>query len=566
MQDLLQQGPFSTDLVNFPQVAARPAVGGLTADSAGGSSEHPRDSFDPYVFEALRKKLPDERALFWVGPPPLVSAAFSQGGLPDAGVGAITATLDATDRTGQSVDHLVPPGKEGERAAAQMAPDDGGMIFAIRTPVATDPAQWETGAPGGDVAGIEPKPVAKGEVPEAGLPQGSGLEARSGIALGDAPPMLRGEGLTRLDKTRWPMSTAVAPDMARSLAAPAEFLPAGKDPVATPGPRAAALAARMPTTSLPPDSEDKGQGVAAEFLSFGSKLSTARPLAFPGAAEIGAATASAVQSGLWTQPPPAPGPQLDGEARPAPDGQAGRSAIRAEDPTTGALEPKSVKAAAEILPPDPDFSPFAENFGSAAATKPGLTSPPFVPHATYSRLALPSLSLARTPARPEEPALPAAGPTPAAGFAGLQDPTERHKIPAQSLAQLTSAIVETIARTADGRTTLTLSPEELGKVRVAFHFDRQNSAQMVVTLGFDRPESMELFRRHADQLADALRSAGYAGVEIGFGAAWDGGSRHPLVETATADRDGDGIALAEATVPVLPPPPLGHKGTLDLRL
>ena len=73
-----------------------------------------------------------------------------------------------------------------------------------------------------------------------------------------------------------------------------------------------------------------------------------------------------------------------------------------------------------------------------------------------------------------------------------------------------------LAQNADGSTDLALSPEELGKVRLKLKPDAGNPDRMVVMITFERPETLDLFRRHAGELADALRSAGYAGADIGF--------------------------------------------------
>jgi hypothetical protein len=67
-----------------------------------------------------------------------------------------------------------------------------------------------------------------------------------------------------------------------------------------------------------------------------------------------------------------------------------------------------------------------------------------------------------------------------------------------------------------GVTEISLSPEELGTVKLRLQTDTQNPDRMVVMLSFDRPETMDLFRRNADQLAEVIRSAGYSGVDIGF--------------------------------------------------
>jgi hypothetical protein len=91
----------------------------------------------------------------------------------------------------------------------------------------------------------------------------------------------------------------------------------------------------------------------------------------------------------------------------------------------------------------------------------------------------------------------------------------------------------------------------------------------VVLLSFERPETLDLFRRHADQLAEALRNAGFANVDIGFGHSGHGGNSHPRHEGAFADQPptpepppvwSPGLTTAQATLR------LAGSSTLDLRL
>lgn len=87
----------------------------------------------------------------------------------------------------------------------------------------------------------------------------------------------------------------------------------------------------------------------------------------------------------------------------------------------------------------------------------------------------------------------------------------------QDLPRLAAQLAGTLVHRADGQTEIALSPEELGHVRLSMQADAQNPDRMVVMLTFERPETLDLFRRHADQLADALREAGYSGADISFG-------------------------------------------------
>lgn len=82
--------------------------------------------------------------------------------------------------------------------------------------------------------------------------------------------------------------------------------------------------------------------------------------------------------------------------------------------------------------------------------------------------------------------------------------------PAPMIAQ----VVEFV-RTAElpGAVELSLSPDELGKVRVTLLPDGDI---LRVSLVVERPETLDLLRRHADQLAQEFRQAGFAGSSLDF--------------------------------------------------
>jgi hypothetical protein len=119
-------------------------------------------------------------------------------------------------------------------------------------------------------------------------------------------------------------------------------------------------------------------------------------------------------------------------------------------------------------------------------------------------------------------------------------------------------------------TEIALSPDELGHVRVTLQTDSQNPDRMIVMLSFERAETLDLFRRHADQLAEALRNAGYSGVNIGFGQSYGNDS------SGRADQP-PGLPEPDLSDPnpSSPNPSLGlsvdrpalqPSGTLDLRI
>jgi hypothetical protein len=172
-------------------------------------------------------------------------------------------------------------------------------------------------------------------------------------------------------------------------------------------------------------------------------------------------------------------------------------------------------------------------------------------------------------ARIDEDSLIEADPTAAplvSATSAVGGTVESSRIAGTNLPHLAAGIATTLARGHDGSATLTLSPEELGHVRLAFQPDSQTPDRLFVMLTFDRPETMDLFRRHADQLAEALRSAGYAGVHIGFGGTGGDQSGQKRDQTpATGFGSNDPVAVAEgAFAPA--PRHLASLGALDLRL
>lgn len=130
--------------------------------------------------------------------------------------------------------------------------------------------------------------------------------------------------------------------------------------------------------------------------------------------------------------------------------------------------------------------------------------------------------------------------------------------------QLATRLVEMLVHSGNGVTEFSLSPDELGQVRVTLQADAQNPDRMVVMLVFDRQETLDLFRRHADQLADALRAAGYSGVDIGFGQSGTGHGNGPDTSPAVPAEAmlSDEITPDLVTYPVR----LAASSSLDLRL
>jgi hypothetical protein len=128
--------------------------------------------------------------------------------------------------------------------------------------------------------------------------------------------------------------------------------------------------------------------------------------------------------------------------------------------------------------------------------------------------------------------------------------------PPQIAGQITAALVQT-----EGKATeIALAPEELGRVRLRLEPDAANPDRMVVMISIERPETLDLFRRNAAELTDALRQAGYGGVDIGFGR--ERGNDTPQRD----DRSGQMVDAAPDAHPIAPAATRLAGASLDLRL
>lgn len=80
-------------------------------------------------------------------------------------------------------------------------------------------------------------------------------------------------------------------------------------------------------------------------------------------------------------------------------------------------------------------------------------------------------------------------------------------------AQLGQQIVQAAVRLADGAVDLRLEPEELGRLRLSL---MPEGDKMRILILADRPETLELLRRHSAELDRDLRALGYGSTEFSF--------------------------------------------------
>ena len=141
-------------------------------------------------------------------------------------------------------------------------------------------------------------------------------------------------------------------------------------------------------------------------------------------------------------------------------------------------------------------------------------------------------------------------------------PSSRAEVPPPNLP---TPVHDQIARAArslgEGQLEIRLSPEELGQVRMTLR-PREDGIALLLTA--DRPETLDLMRRHAGDLVRALNAAGYDSVDLTF----TGGqarSGDPRAETMFGAETNDPEGTAPVA-PAVPGPPRVAAGGLDLRL
>lgn len=137
-----------------------------------------------------------------------------------------------------------------------------------------------------------------------------------------------------------------------------------------------------------------------------------------------------------------------------------------------------------------------------------------------------------SPSRPSENAIPYATPLPLVGVADgsrlFAPPSAAVPFPqAQpALSDSTRAILRQIAPAApheDGAVEIALFPKGLGRVRLELH---QGPKGAQITVSADRPETLDLIRRHSAELIAEFRAAGMSNPQVSF--AVDVGQSSPL--------------------------------------
>jgi hypothetical protein len=130
-------------------------------------------------------------------------------------------------------------------------------------------------------------------------------------------------------------------------------------------------------------------------------------------------------------------------------------------------------------------------------------------------------------------------------------------------ARLAQQIAEAATRSPDRVTDIALEPEELGRLRLGIV---TGDTSVTVQIQAERPETLDLLRRHLDQLTEEFRRLGYASVAIDIGSdgasgGGRGGEDPSSARAVEGAADGD-LSEADHTRAARHP----AAGGLDLRL
>jgi len=155
--------------------------------------------------------------------------------------------------------------------------------------------------------------------------------------------------------------------------------------------------------------------------------------------------------------------------------------------------------------------------------------------------------------------------SPISGPSGLSSQPSAHVLPHVPASGPGHAVMQQLAvavrRSGEGEIEVALEPEELGKVRLTI---APNDTRVTVSVFVERPETLDLIRRHIDALTSDLRQQGYSEVALDFAqnrGEQSGRSRSDLPAQSAPSED---AAATEAST--VTPRRLVRAGGLDLRL
>lgn len=363
---------------------------------------------------------------------------------------------------------------------------------------------------------------------------------------------------------------AVETDLAGFFGVLTDLVEIPDDPTETPQ----TITTEPPETTLdPPDLEksDAEDQVDPALLAFLTLQNLPLPAALPvpqmiAPLEEPLAAPVSLPEGIADLPAPPPTPQVSGVASAA-------AVLESQDATPKPLPPlpeahRPPRAIARALMEDQDDATIAE-------------TPEAMPHNGGARESVGRFRLAEAAqitlapsaaAEPvamaldasTQPTFVAAAPTFAIGHPQPDKPpvaAPPHQQAATELGRMLQVAGGQMSMKQDSAE-LTLTPEDLGRIR----FDlRHQGDTLIVTLSADRPETLDLMRRHAGDLRAELSAAGYGSATLDFSGS--GGSRQSSDQPAQWGQRAEAETQSAPTdTPALSPPLPRVSEGLDLRI
>lgn len=407
----------------------------------------------------------------------------------------------------------------------------------------------------------------------------AGLDMQLPPASGTETPFLAGDGTTDPDPAMATAATDLPPAPmpgALPLHGPVAFTPAlddihGSGAASAPpaDPAAAETDARHgePSAPLPPKPPVPP---AAPLRSDDQPLPVVREMpavsASAGGAEAAATHPTSAGDAVMLHPSPRPLPPDGPETGIAPGPSPLPANMTPADRPT--VPPKAVPPHSEPSQTVLDDSPAPSTPGAPPLRMTAGYAPPHNPTEAQG--------VAHAPATdPDGASLPAADRPPVAPpvppplqFAEVMHPlrptelgprkVDSAPIPALQV-QVAQAVTDLAAGAGDGRVTVQLQPEELGKL----HFQMTRTAEgLHIHLTVDQPSTLDLLRRHSNELLVDLGQDGFAGTTLSFS------SDSNRQDRAERPRDADPVEGPGPGPAAFIPPKLApvHGGALNLRL
>lgn len=144
---------------------------------------------------------------------------------------------------------------------------------------------------------------------------------------------------------------------------------------------------------------------------------------------------------------------------------------------------------------------------------------------------------------------------------GLHSNTDTPR--AEMARSIGAQLAEQMAKRPQGSVDITLNPEELGRVKMAVS---PGDSSVTISILAERPETLDLMRRHVDQLIQEFKQLGYESVEFAFSDGATSSDEAPREQGLTNTWSGGEAANLNNDTDEEIPNRTGQQSGLDMRL